>query len=246
MNNHIPDFTIVVAVDANRVGQFREVWPTWVKNHPDVLTRRLVVIFDRAPTQNTYEMLTWLNHPSCTVIPWTWRPDLPQRERMLTAFVRAPELLDIHTPYWCKIDADVVATASKPWVQPEWFDGNPALVGSPWGYTKPGAWLPILEAWGDAALPSKPRLGLQPPPDCLRFGHPRICSWICFVRTDWSLWASHLAGPDRLPVPSQDTYHWYVAARNGDLVRKVKFKKFGWTTLSNWRKRRAAVAEAMK
>lgn len=251
------DFTIVVGVDERTSSQWQGTWPTWRRFHPDILDRPLLVLADAwcGDTDFWLRRLRWLDHPAWSLALWDWpngdrtresMADVTQRERMLTAYVKIPGAV-VETEYWCKIDTDAVATAAVPWVDPDWFRGNPAIVASPWSYTKPAAWLPRLDEWAKgvelfSALPP-PAVGVVDPA-ARTHRHPRIASWICFVDTIWSGRVAQYA-PDRLPVPSQDTYHWYCAARRGDRIRRVKFKRFGWTNVSPARRRAELVAFLM-
>lgn len=169
--------------------------------------------------------------------------EVSQRERMLTAFIRiAPA---INTAWYLKVDTDVVVSAAGAVIDPEWLQRDasgavPSLVASPWGYTKPGDWVDDLQAWADQhpQLQQYPRLELPSGRGQRRFGHPRICSWICLINTAFGVLANSLAPPPGpLPVPSQDTYHWYVAARRQERIQKVRFKRRGWHTISKDRVR---------
>jgi len=164
----LPEITICVALDEHTLTQFRGVWPTWRHFKPELLELPWVVICDTAERA----LLSWwegqldfLPSSRRLLARWTVCPEWPQRERMLTAFVHIPPKF-VKTPYWAKLDTDVVATGAEPWPWAEWFEGNPAIIGPPWGYTRPkppGAdWPAILDAWGDGipALADGPRLNL--------------------------------------------------------------------------------------
>jgi hypothetical protein len=235
-----PDFTIAVAVDRKTAEDFRQVWPVWRRLAPWILDRRLVLLIDsRAGWRGIDD---WLDHPHWSGHLWPFDAEgASQRERMLSAFVLGvPDLVE--TPYWLKIDVDALPvrpTGQSPsFPDPAWFADSPALISNPWGYTKPGEWVNRLESWAETIpdLARRPPLGLHCPPGVLRFRHRRIISWMCFVRTDWSREVAAYV-PDRLPVPSQDTFHWYCAARRGDLVRCVNFKNRGWKHAPNDGKR---------
>lgn len=231
----IPDFTVVVALDRGHLEQFYTVWPTWVAYRPEIMQRRLVLIVDLADHERDDALRRWVEglqfvlqvHPQVEFFEWDWRPDLPQRERMLTGLVRAGDF--VQTPYYLKLDVDAIATKPGPWIMPEWFAESPALIASPWSYSRPGSVIETLDRWGDGIpdLCSKPPLGFRPVAGSEIVKHPRIISWCCFVNTEFSRWASSLA-PERLPVPSQDTYLFYCAARAGKKVVTVKMKSYGW------------------
>lgn len=233
------DFTLVVAIDSGHVGQLQKVWPTWRRHKPELLDHPMLVIADGSNIGDWERQLSWLDHPNREIVCWSWPYDLKdpllvlgqseitQRERMLTAFVKVPPRL-VETPYWLKIDTDCVASKPGPWIDDEWFVGNPALVSNSWGYTKPAHLLVDVQRWAETV----PELASRPP---LAIGctsgevcrYPRIISWLCFVNTEFS---RHVLGwvPGRLPVPSQDTYHWYCAERLGLPIVKKRFSNMGW------------------
>lgn len=249
------EFTTVVGCDARYCKQFAMVWPTWRRYKPEILASPLLVVCDAAAGGQSWwrRRLDWLDHPDWRVVLWDWpgrqagRSDaVSQRERMLSAFVYAP-CEHVQTRYWLKLDTDAVATAPGAWFDREWFAGSPALVSSPWPYTKPGVWIDRLEEWGDGhpQLGAFASLGLRSPPGAATFRHARIASWLCFVRSDFGRLAASYA-PKRLPVPSQDTYHWYVAARRGERITRRRMKDYGWAPIHNDGRRRRLIDEVMR
>jgi hypothetical protein len=241
------DYTLVVGCDERTQEQLRGTWPTWRRYRPELLNQPMVVICDArlSPDPDWWrKRLHWLDHPAWRPFLWDWpAPDdgitreVSQRERMLTAFIRVARV--ISTAWYLKIDTDVVATAGGPVILPEWVaktdEGVPALVASAWGYTKPGDFVDDLQDWADKLpqLRCFKRLDLPSGRGIKRFRHPRICSWICLINTGFGLLANQLSPhPNPLPAPSQDTYHWYVAARRGDRIQRVSFKRLGWHTYS--------------
>ncbi len=74
--------------------------------------------------------------------------------------------------------------------------------------------------------------------------HSRIAGWLSFIRTDFSRRVAEYC-PGQLPVPSQDTYHWYCAQRLGEGIVKVKFRGRGWDCIHSDRRRATAVEEIM-
>ena len=62
-----------------------------------------------------------------------------------------------------------------------------------------------------------------------KFGHARIASYVALHKADFTRYCAEIAG-DRLPVPSHDTYLWYIAARRGwDMLRINVKRKMGLT-----------------
>jgi len=88
------DYTTVVVIDDRTANQLELVWPTWHLNRPALFARPLLVICDfQAGGRDYWESrLAWLEHPARQIVLWEcpeW-PDLTQRERMLTAWIKAP------------------------------------------------------------------------------------------------------------------------------------------------------------
>jgi hypothetical protein len=189
----------------------------------------------------------------------------PQRHKMLAGFVYTAGT-HVKAQYWLKIDLDVVSTSTGRWIQPEWFDGRPAIVASPWGYTKPAGQMAYLDAWFDRTN----RLRLDPDlldhrfTEPLRIGtpagatlanagsvsrdrHARIASWLGFFETEFTKQcmraAANTVGFAKLPVASQDGFMWYMAARMGLPIKRIQMKNHGWAPKSNLRRALAAVAE---
>jgi hypothetical protein len=174
-----------------------------------------------------------------------------QREKMLTALVHIPPHF-VSTPYFLKLDTDCVAMGPGKWIEPWWFENDPVFVTSPWGYTKPANAIQILDDWGDTieGLRDRPRLNIPFDPSAGMVRHRRIISYVFFCRTNWARETSDVicnsSTGGRLPVPSQDTMHWYIAARRGDFFRTVNMKRYGWAHLSGLDKIRHAAEEAQQ
>ena len=256
------DLTVCVAIDRKTVEQLQIAAPTWLRHHPWLAAIPWVVAYDRTAIweAEAAEALRSVGKDNARLVAWPESSEAPpyasQRERMLTSFVLIPPRY-VQTTWWVKIDTDAVALAPVEWPLAPWFttpDGPPAIVASPWSYTKPGDQMAALDDWGDRVpeLAARPRLNLPYEPGSRRCRHPRIASWLSFYRTDWSRivagYAERSCPPDHMPVPSQDGYHFYCAARRGDSVVRTKMKRHGWTncprlqtlrnvaaaSLSNW------------
>ncbi len=249
------DLTIVVGLDARTLSQFTGAWPTWRHFKPWLRESSFLFIGDA----NAGDWDWWRHQlrdvlpdvPQHKIVLWQWGgPEDSQRERMLTAWVKVPSQY-VATSYWAKIDSDVVATGPQPWPLSEWFEDSPGIIAPPWGYTKarPSGtdWLGILDAWGDTVpqLAAGLRLDLPAPaPGQKRIGHPRVCGWCNIYRTNFSYLCAELIG-ERLPVPSEDTYHWYCAFRLREAIIKVKMSRHGWATISNDRARAKLIDELL-
>lgn len=245
-------FTVCLALDIRTVEQFRRVWPTWRLHKPDLLDYQWLLIVDGFAGAADWwrRKLEDLDLPPHRLIVWNW-PEaddaesgepITQRERMLTAFVKVPAAC-CQTSHWIKIDTDSVATAPGPWIDRTWFDGSatPCVIANPWGYTKPARWPGMLQEWADSHPNSiirdaKPLDLPAPEPGASTLSHRRIASWLCIMEMGFSKLAAQLC-PGRLPVPSQDTYHWYVAARVGVPILRHRFKRHGWANVHSGRRR---------
>jgi len=255
-----PTCTTIVALDDDHLPELAAVWPTWVKFRPEILQQPLLLMCDEytAPGNLWWTQITdwwreqlqfvWQDHPKARIAFWGQphvTPDgLPQRERALTALVFGTA--HVRTPWYLKLDTDVVATSPGKWIDDSWFAGNPVFVTSPWGYTKPANAIQALDDWGDTTpgVREHPRLNLPFDPASRLVRHKRIISYVFFGRTDWTQKMASLAG-DRLPVPSQDTFLWYCAKRRGDMYRTRNMKTFGWRHINGLQRLREAADRAL-
>lgn len=270
------DFTTVIAVDRAHANQLEIVWPTWRLNKPELLERPIVFLADSLSETGGNDAFwghrlafaTRDMRSSWCIAYWDWPcqyrdspcpPEISQRERMLTALVKAAPWC-VLTEWWLKLDTDLVATAAGEWFDPLWFNGPEKIISSPWGYSKPANVIQRLDDWGDRHhdFSAFDRLNLPPTPGAEVLRHPRIISWCMFIRTQFSKLMSEWAGYRlrderadenpyrRLPIPSQDTYHWWACKRIGGDIRMVKFNRLGWSHLHRDSTLRRAVAEVLE
>ncbi|MCZ2344462.1 MAG: class I SAM-dependent methyltransferase [Bacteroidales bacterium] len=226
-------FTTVVGVDRDHLAEWRLTWPTWKRHHRLLLDHPLLVVCDGDRSVADWQQsLQFLGHPQLRVTTWT-QVGVTQREKMLTGLTLAPAQ-HVQTPWLLKLDTDAVATGPSDWPVPAWFQSHPGgsvpvLVAPPWGYTRPSTTIDRLEEWADQIpeLNSFPRLNIPPAQTGDRRHHPRITSWCAFIRTDWLRAITRLS-PERLPVPSHDTFLWYCAARCQEFIRKIRMTHQGW------------------
>lgn len=153
-----------------------------------------------------------------------------QRELMLNSFVLCAPF-EVETPFWTKLDADCqVDQKTRLFESPKWraFD----LVSHRWGYTKPASWVPALEEWRkkkDIGVQFIPDEQLVLEPGQRTFRSSRIQSFACFHNTLSSQRMAEPAMEDGiLPVPSHDTYLWFMAEALGLKTEKVNLKKWGF------------------
>jgi len=224
----------VLGVDRRHCEELRWVWPTWMRFKPELREMPAVVFHD--VTQVRADTLSFLReHPNVRLVPWELPNAWNQRERMLTGFVQVPAR-EVTTPWYLKLDTDVIATGPGEWIKPEWFEPDaagetPVFISSKWGYTKPRYVMDLLDDWGDniPLLAGKPRLNLPYSSKDKRLKHRRIISWLFFGRTDWTREIAALTPADgRLPYPSQDSFLFYCAARLGKRHVRVGMADYQW------------------
>ncbi len=259
----IPDFTIVVGVDAKHLDQLRLTWPTWRKHKPSLQNKPIIVFYDHEQVNPEHIRLI-VDHPFLRLLSWPpagieyegtsgdkWTD--PQRHKMLAGFVHVPYYIE--TPYWLKLDTDTIASGMDDWIDKKWFEDDPAIIAHRWSFTKPADQILKLDDWvrrnpGLSWLNSKSDLRLKPKPDSDRIGHKRVISWCGFFNTgftQWcSRWAARTCGKYKLPVPSQDGFHWYCATRLGLPIKRINAKNKGWVHRSSKKGILEAVNEAMK
>jgi hypothetical protein len=257
------DITVVVGVDAKTFPQLQASWPTWAKYRAEMWAMPWLVFHDQLNRDQVVDFVHSIGVPQFQVVPWP--PQLApydvyasQRERMLTGHVWVPAE-HVRTSWHMKIDTDVVATRHDNWFQPEWFEDHPqhgqmnCYVAPRWGYTKGVGFLEALDDWGDKIADlchrPNPRLNIPQQPGQLRVGHERMCSWLSYYNVEFTKLCTSLLESSkskwRLPVPSQDTFMWYVGARLGLHHNIVNMKRLGWDNISRLDALRQRVAEIL-
>jgi hypothetical protein len=203
----------------------------------------MVVFYDKEDVDPNW-VHQIVDHPMLTIISWPpegvkysgekgdkWSD--PQRHKMLAGFVFIPAH-HVNTPYWLKLDTDVVAIGEDDWIKPEWFEDEAAIISHKWTFTKPPDQIIKLDLWAEenGLLLESPPLDLRPEPGSDRVGHARIISWCAFFRADFtrhcSIIADRACGAFQLPVPSQDGYLWYMARRLNQKIVRTNMKGCGW------------------
>ena len=245
-------FTAVIAIDSEHADELEAVWPTWVKFHPEILRIPMLVFFDtngmaKSQLDAIHEMMidSGANSQLVWFTAWDHHSSSTQREKMLSAFVfGAPQLVE--TPYWLKLDTDLIATSPGPLIRDEWLDGEPAFFSQRWGYTRPSSMLDQLDKWIAPLNPPNPPFTRKIVGDKAK--HRRVISYFMGVNTDWSWDVVKMCGYHRMPVPSQDTIYSHVAERFGHFYRTIDVKAAGWRHVGSRsiNKLRQAAAEAMK
>jgi len=261
----IPDFTVVLGIDDKHLDQLAWVWPTWRRYKPSTFDRPVIVFYDKASV--TKRKIIDLLGTSINLVAWP--PDgvvfsgdgsdkwnNPQRHKMLTGFVYAAARF-VETPYFLKLDTDVVAIGNDDWIKSEWFDGSPTIISHKWGFSRPPDLMVRLDDWVAQHKNKLPELAIKKPLNLVplegwdRVCHKRINSWCGFFDTRFNCraaeWATLTCGQYQLPVASQDSYLWYVAERLGLKVVYLNMKKnTGWQQWSTFENVRKYSEEAMK
>jgi len=240
------DFTTVCGVDSKHFQQLCWTWPTWKKWKPNILEMPMLIFRESSVPES--QIRANIDHPELMVVEWppesaTYSGDTdskwyhPQRYKMLSGFVHVPALY-VETPYWLKLDTDVVANHTPDWIDEDWFRDDPAIIAHRWGYTKPPNQMELLDNWVRENQDQMPWLSLKEPlhlypePNATRVSHARIISFCGFFQTKFSQHCSTIAervcGIGQLPVPSQDGFHWYAAKRIGYKIIRTNMKSRGW------------------
>lgn len=242
------EYTVVLGIDKKTLESLKVVWPTWKKHKPSLLDNRFVIFHNYATESEIRDVVGsidvkfvhWpphgVSYPRDGLTKWS----NPQRAKMLAGFVHVPAE-HVETPYWLKLDVDVVATSKDNWVQSEWFDYNPSIIAPAWSYSKPANQMLLLDEWVAKHRPSifngTPPLDIRPVPGSDLVSHPRVCSWCAFFATEFTKVCSFAAqttiGHGQLPVDSQDGFMFYVARRAGFSIHTVAMKKYGWCVRGN-------------
>ena len=251
----VPNYTVVVGVDAKHLRQLSWTLPTWQKHKKETMRHPMLVFYDREQVTE-FEIRTTIQHSDLTMVPWppegvTYpegdgeRWSNPQRHKMLAGFVHIAAR-NISTSYWLKLDTDCVATGMDDWIDEKWFVGDPAIVCHRWTFTRPANQMLKLDWWVSEHSDMLPRLAacqpldLVPQPGSDRVGHRRIISWCGFFHTGFTLDCAKMAertcSPFQLPVPSHDGYLFYCAKRLGLGIVRPNMKSRGfsqWLTSNN-------------
>lgn len=240
------DITLVAAFDAPHYLEWRTSMGVWNKNCPQLFDMPWALIAD----DDIYETVVsdW-RHSGARIERVTSPKEWPQRERMLSVFVRQAPFL-VETSHFLKLDTDCVCAApQKLFPDPAWFEGDPVFISSGWNYSKPANVIETLDNWWDT-MPDLakdcPRLDLPYDPTWSRIVHKRIISFLYIGCTSWHRWLAGIVG-ERLPFPSQDSVCWFAAERTKAFYRKVRFSKLGWRHVGSGGERlKRAVEEALK
>lgn len=218
------DLTIVTAVDPSYIDRLQITFKTW-KEKKNISQYQIMVFVNGM--ELTDSRLNFLREKGLKVImiPWNMKNVETQRERMLSAFVLGTAKY-VKTPYWIKLDADSYAVDSTPLALN--YMKKYAFVGHKWGYS----WdkhIKALDDWAsthkDIRLKNAKPMYDQKQKAGRRYYHPgkRTISFIQIQNSEFTRLCASLAG-DRLPVPSHDTYLYYIANQLGIPWKSANFK----------------------
>lgn len=230
----LSEITIVVGVDLKHLEELRRVWPTWMLHKPELREMPLLVFYDQDQLDSGI-LGVFQDHPNVAITPWKMTHARNQREKMLSGFVHVPAR-EVKTPWYLKLDTDLVATGPGAWINEDWFNPNskgesPVFVASSWGYSKPRYVIDLLDDWADttATLAKYPRLNISYSTISDKVVHPRITSWLLFGNTQWTKEITDLLDDTgRLPYPSQDTFLYYCAARARRHYVRTRMSRYNW------------------
>lgn len=213
------DTTVVTACDPTYIKCLELTLPTWIK-YKNILDFPMIVYINGF--EESDGRLDFLKkHKNINIIPWEMNNVYFHREKMLSCFVFGPAK-DVNTKYWLKIDADAYAINNRLLLNEDMK--NYSIVGHRWGYTKPYKWLNDLNIWSQ-----NKNLNFQYQIDTSkiiknRYYHHRTNSFVQLHSTEFTKQAAELAG-EKLPIPSQDTYLWYIATALNKKILRYDFKR---------------------
>lgn len=248
--------SLLVAVDNYYLDKLLTTYPTWLVCHPELISMTHVIVYDETqvkPEDPRWEQIEQINQKyaakynlpdaEINLVPWLQPEAKSQRERMLTGLIRCVK--HVETPWYLKLDADTFANNKTGFYFDKWFRKNPVYIGSPWGYTKPGNALDIMNKWAEGITELRGSnivtgVVVDMGNGKTKVNHPRMASWVMFGNTEWTKWASDLCKDPCLPFPSQDTYLSYLQARLGKHWEPVKFRHYGWEHAKNFDHLKAA------
>jgi len=218
------DNTLVVAVDAAYYKTFSKSLANW-RQHNVMNGLRTLLIHDGSLTQEQIDQ-TGFERAVVYQNPHT----KTQRALMLNSFMLCAPF-EVETPYWTKLDADCqVSPETRLFESAKWRGYD--VVSHRWGYTKPAAWVPTLEAWRKSKGVGKQFIQdweFDAQAENRTFRSARIQSFACFHNTASSrAMAAPAVADGVLPVPSHDTYLWFMAEALGYKIERVNLHKWGF------------------
>lgn len=225
MSKSDKDFALVTGITPAYMKKLKWCLPTW-QHKPQFKGRKLYVY--HSGFSDPAKELSWIGDYFDTVnlVEWSMPKYDTVRELMLSSFVLCSARV-VDEPYFVKLDADTYCTNEQDLFLPEDFEHD--LFSHRWGYTKPGWWIDRMDAW----VQRKEYTGGTS--DTGRRGQKRIQSIACLHKTEFVRKCAAAAG-ERLPIPSHDTFLWYMAEHFDDCSwGKANLKGRGIDHCSKWR-----------
>lgn len=199
------NFSIVTAVTPDYKQKLEWCLPTWTMK-PQFRDCKLYVFHHGF--KDADKELNWIldYFSNMELINWNMESYDNIRELMLSAFVLGTAEF-VQEDHFCKLDADTYFVNDQDVFEPEHFKLD--LYSHSWGYTKPAWWLDKMESF--VSVSHKEWNGDTS--NINRFNHKRIQSVCCLHKTEFVRIAANLSNAidSRLPIPSHDTYLWYLA-----------------------------------
>ena len=229
------DVTIVTACDEKYVEFLRITYPNWRK-FKSIDEYQVLIFVNGIPLDD--KRLDFLRLPNIKLIQWDMPEITDHREKMLNAFVFGTAE-HVKTDYWLKMDCDSYATNDKPLISEDMKQY--AFCGHKWRYSRPEH-IRKLDEW--AKSHDKRKLKNAKPMidegkiEGNRFYHNkrRTISYIQLHKTKFTRFCVKLLKAKKLPVPSQDTYMFFVCDRfDPHLVGVRNFKREHGFTQGNSR-----------
>jgi hypothetical protein len=222
--NLYEEVTVVTAIDKNYIGFLEATFSNWVKYKS--IQRYPMIIYINGFESVNDPSLSFIKryNPRAQIIMWDMPEAKSQREKMLSSFVFGAAR-DVKTKYWLKLDADAFFTDKRPMLDEGMLDY--VICGHKWGYTKPGTWINDLDEWAKTIKIFEKTKNIFNPINLgtKRYIHERTASYVQLHQTEFTKFAAALCDGGRLPVPSHDTYLWYVAARLNLPIMRHNFKR---------------------
>lgn len=219
------DLTVVTACDEKYIECLKLTFPNWRK-YKNIDKYPVIVFVNGIELDDS--RLDFLRLDNVELIPWSMDNVDSHREEMLSAFILGTAK-HVKTNYWLKLDADSFATDYSPIVDDSMKDF--VFCGHKWGYS----WaehIKKLDEWsknhGKRQIRNAKPMYDPSRVKGRRFYHDkkRTISFVQLQQTRFTRWCAKMAGWKRLPVPSHDTYMFYIADRFENQYLTKNFKKF--------------------
>jgi len=203
------NFELVTAISKNYLDIAKLTIPTW-RIKPQFRNKKLIIFYAELEENDLKFFKTMWS--DIELIKWEMEEYDSTRELMLSAFVYGPAK-HVQTDHWVKLDCDSYFTDTEDVFKEEHFDYD--MYGQSWGYSKPRRWLIKMDEWaGENGIQGGSLFeGIEPGEN--GYSHKRIISKVCLHKTEFNREVVKYA-PKRLPIPSHDTFMWYMAERLPD------------------------------